>query len=505
MANTADKLPVRCHQCKKKFLDSNECGQHGANMGHVHRPSYYCPQPGCAMAFNKRQERVAHMESTGHKSSSIPAKLLPKASISNGLPPHLKAGTSPSLASAGAALQTVTCFACTPNRTFRDAAALADHRKTIHTMATPAAPHGASATPATSQPKDTGTTAPIGTAAYHCAKCNYDFSTESALQTHYNESVVHPHCRTCGLGFESIVPFVTHKRGCPPPGTYTANGVPANQKDEPATAQANNHARSGVPATASPGALSSEEPEIAANITRSPMSQVPSGRHSTGVSEAASVVSSRAAIPTAARSSSTPTGLPTDLAGGLPNGLVGEPARNGASHVPPWSQSTAVSAYGADEEEAERVYRALQGHHAEPAPTQARQAVNGKAPERSHSPSGWSSSTRGIPMPPPRTASPSSQRYTPQRAMPVQAAAPTQARLQTLRSVPARTARAPAPSTPTGMSFHCRACLNDPVEPVTTMCGHLFCHSCIVQEIATRMCCPVCQEVFLVRLHLDGC
>lgn len=91
---TTDTLPVRCHQCKLVFQDSYECGQHGAAKGHVHRPSYYCPQPGCVEAFNKRPERLAHMQSTGHKAPSIPAKLLPKAS--NSYSP--KAITYPSLA-----------------------------------------------------------------------------------------------------------------------------------------------------------------------------------------------------------------------------------------------------------------------------------------------------------------------------------------------------------------------------------------------------------------------
>ncbi|KAI0748694.1 hypothetical protein C8Q80DRAFT_753634 [Daedaleopsis nitida] len=53
-------------------------------------------------------------------------------------------------------------------------------------------------------------------------------------------------------------------------------------------------------------------------------------------------------------------------------------------------------------------------------------------------------------------------------------------------------------------SFHCRSCLrSDPVSPVSTMCGHLFCESCIVQEIASGMCCPVCQKTFMIKLHVE--
>ncbi|KAI1794490.1 hypothetical protein LXA43DRAFT_997446 [Ganoderma leucocontextum] len=52
------------------------------------------------------------------------------------------------------------------------------------------------------------------------------------------------------------------------------------------------------------------------------------------------------------------------------------------------------------------------------------------------------------------------------------------------------------------LSFHCRSCLVDPsVDPVATLCGHIFCRRCILREFATRMCCPVCQRPSLIRLH----
>ncbi|KAI0723727.1 hypothetical protein C8T65DRAFT_88577 [Cerioporus squamosus] len=72
----------------------------------------------------------------------------------------------------------------------------------------------------------------------------------------------------------------------------------------------------------------------------------------------------------------------------------------------------------------------------------------------------------------------------------------------------ARTPRPPTDSdsnaTATAVSFHCRSCLREPcVQPVATICGHIFCHKCIVQELSTKMCCPVCQKALLVRLHVD--
>ncbi|KAM5538030.1 hypothetical protein V8D89_008227 [Ganoderma adspersum] len=53
------------------------------------------------------------------------------------------------------------------------------------------------------------------------------------------------------------------------------------------------------------------------------------------------------------------------------------------------------------------------------------------------------------------------------------------------------------------LSFHCRSCLADPcVKPVATLCGHIFCHSCILRELETKMGCPVCQRPFLIRLQV---
>ncbi|TFK88311.1 hypothetical protein K466DRAFT_76724 [Polyporus arcularius HHB13444] len=54
------------------------------------------------------------------------------------------------------------------------------------------------------------------------------------------------------------------------------------------------------------------------------------------------------------------------------------------------------------------------------------------------------------------------------------------------------------------LSYHCRACLRDPcIEPVATICGHLFCHRCILEEMMSRMGCPVCGKTFLVKLHVE--
>ncbi|KAH9835437.1 uncharacterized protein C8Q71DRAFT_119868 [Rhodofomes roseus] len=62
------------------------------------------------------------------------------------------------------------------------------------------------------------------------------------------------------------------------------------------------------------------------------------------------------------------------------------------------------------------------------------------------------------------------------------------------------------PSVPSSaVSWHCRSCMKDPCEePTATVCGHIFCHQCIIKELATSMACPVCKKMFLLRLHVES-
>jgi len=49
------------------------------------------------------------------------------------------------------------------------------------------------------------------------------------------------------------------------------------------------------------------------------------------------------------------------------------------------------------------------------------------------------------------------------------------------------------------LGMHCRICQKDPSEELTaTMCGHLFCKSCITEEVITRSACPVCNNAVLL-------
>ncbi|OCH87131.1 hypothetical protein OBBRIDRAFT_796498 [Obba rivulosa] len=61
-----------------------------------------------------------------------------------------------------------------------------------------------------------------------------------------------------------------------------------------------------------------------------------------------------------------------------------------------------------------------------------------------------------------------------------------------------------APKSPGKSMWYCRVCLQDPChEPTATVCGHFFCHGCIMRELSTHHQCPVCKKAILVRLHVE--
>ncbi|KAI0360405.1 hypothetical protein OH77DRAFT_1392612 [Trametes cingulata] len=55
------------------------------------------------------------------------------------------------------------------------------------------------------------------------------------------------------------------------------------------------------------------------------------------------------------------------------------------------------------------------------------------------------------------------------------------------------------------ISWHCRSCMQDPcVAPTATMCGHVFCSACIIQELSKTGACPACGKLILLRLHVEA-
>ena len=71
----------------------------------------------------------------------------------------------------------------------------------------------------------------------------------------------------------------------------------------------------------------------------------------------------------------------------------------------------------------------------------------------------------------------------------------------------ARAERAAAATIPEAISpFHCRVCQVDPCREITaTACGHVFCNTCIVEEVRENARCPVCNAAVLLfaLLKLD--
>ncbi|KAI0658801.1 hypothetical protein C8Q70DRAFT_990641 [Cubamyces menziesii] len=53
------------------------------------------------------------------------------------------------------------------------------------------------------------------------------------------------------------------------------------------------------------------------------------------------------------------------------------------------------------------------------------------------------------------------------------------------------------------LSWHCRSCERDPcVDPVATVCGHVFCQRCLMRELGCHGACPVCKKTFLLKLDV---
>ncbi|KAH8103531.1 hypothetical protein BXZ70DRAFT_737327 [Cristinia sonorae] len=53
---------------------------------------------------------------------------------------------------------------------------------------------------------------------------------------------------------------------------------------------------------------------------------------------------------------------------------------------------------------------------------------------------------------------------------------------------------------PVNFSLRCGCCHAPPVDPITTLCGHVFCCRCALEEVARTLRCPTCQSPVFVRL-----
>ncbi|TBU35473.1 hypothetical protein BD311DRAFT_744044 [Dichomitus squalens] len=53
-------------------------------------------------------------------------------------------------------------------------------------------------------------------------------------------------------------------------------------------------------------------------------------------------------------------------------------------------------------------------------------------------------------------------------------------------------------------SWQCGSCGRGAcLDPVATLCGHVFCHSCIIKELQKSTQCSVCEQDFFIRLDVS--
>lgn len=67
---------------------------------------------------------------------------------------------------------------------------------------------------------------------------------------------------------------------------------------------------------------------------------------------------------------------------------------------------------------------------------------------------------------------------------------------------PATQAASQTPLATSRVALTCKACMGNPVTPVVTMCGHTFCHGCILKALASTLACPACYRPILVKLEV---
>ncbi|THH28550.1 hypothetical protein EUX98_g5639 [Antrodiella citrinella] len=82
-----------------------------------------------------------------------------------------------------------------------------------------------------------------------------------------------------------------------------------------------------------------------------------------------------------------------------------------------------------------------------------------------------------------------------QQALPRSTPIPT---AEDLRQEANKSAGPPAPL----MVMRCAWCKESPADPVLTMCGHMFCHGCLMPEVSKSLQCPSCKRPLFVRIDV---
>ncbi|KAH8329216.1 hypothetical protein KR074_006005 [Drosophila pseudoananassae] len=57
------------------------------------------------------------------------------------------------------------------------------------------------------------------------------------------------------------------------------------------------------------------------------------------------------------------------------------------------------------------------------------------------------------------------------------------------------------------MNYKCPICILHPLEPVSTLCGHVFCKQCLRNSLDSGIVdCPICKSILneekIIRLHI---
>ncbi|TBU35458.1 hypothetical protein BD311DRAFT_744016 [Dichomitus squalens] len=382
---------VRCFQCKVKVQGKATGGQHAQATGHVWQPGYYCTD--CLDTFTSHKECKKHIDKEHKRNASIV--------VSHGTKPQPE-----------------------PDRV-----QVVGHSYSVNTPRTR---------------EEEGVNEHTET-HFACNKCNQRFSSDMLLREHYTESPLHPTCHTCGLGFESLVTWATHKARCPPP----------------------------------------RDPQTVSNAQTGEEVQRESGRCSSISNTRDDDVVVTAPAPTAASNCEISVeSLTIDTTVEQSSPL---PSDSGTISVYA-SASSSISLHDTREPQATSI-------HIGNSCVQALSRTHSLTADMFSTPfDGSHRATTG------ELSAITSEMSNP---------SDPQADSQTSGSVTnalTRSNESPRRSgAASNLSFHCRVCLKDHCRnPVATVCGHVFCQRCIIQELAIKGSCPVCQRTFFVKLKVNS-
>ncbi|TCD63854.1 hypothetical protein EIP91_004868 [Steccherinum ochraceum] len=271
-----------------------------------------------------------------------------------------------------------------------------------------------------------------------CNVCNIRFSRKSKLAKHYYKSSKHPVCAPCDVGFEDEPTYHAHVAKTHPP-LYEPSPTPIPDTPTPSVINLPLHT---VTPPQPPPSWARIQPE-------SPVSS-------------ASSLPPVDAITQRSRSPSNPS-PPSSVAIRMP----GSPA---AIHVPLCSKS--------------------------PTPRLRPDLSRATTPSVSSDPGSSSEDVGSVLSGETAVASPSPD-------IPP-AIPPSCSRTTSCDNYSSHEQAAPSepPSASPAASVPCRMCLQPSSDPIVTICGHVFCHKCIMTEIAKNLQCPVCKKIMFVRLDL---